>query len=45
MKRKRHVKKRERPEAPRIEPSSRQLEAELFQVAFPERSWLRMHPF
>jgi hypothetical protein len=34
-----------RPDAPRVEPSSRQLESDIAFEAMPKQGWLRVHPF
>ncbi len=44
MKRRSKEQSRRRPVAPRIEPSGRQVEADILTSPFPER-WHRAHPF
>jgi hypothetical protein len=45
MKRKKHTSDQKRPAAPRVEPKARELEAEIFAVAFPAEPRTRLLPF
>ena len=45
MKRKKHTSEQKRPDAPRVEPRAREVEAEIFAAAFPVDSRIRLLPY